>query len=83
MATEIQSLRIEQITTSPYTFQLANSLSILNNSTDDLLITEAGQTAPPLILKAGQSVSLNSASGFVLPDITLTCVSMDASIVLT
>lgn len=78
-----QNIRIIQVVTSPYTFQNAYTLSILNNSVDDLLINEAGQTEPQMILKAGQSISLGSANGFVLPDIILTCANMDASVVTT
>jgi hypothetical protein len=78
-----QNIRIIQITTSPYIFENAYTLSIINNSVDELFIEEVGSTESPLCLKAGQSVSLGSANGFVLPTISLNCATMSAGIVVT
>lgn len=69
MAIPTQNVRFANVT-STITYQELNSISILNSSTDDLSI-EIVANGSVMYLGQGQSVTLNSSSGFVLPDITL------------
>jgi hypothetical protein len=69
MATDIQSIRIETIGATT-TYEGLNSISVLNQSADPLDITNITNTGG-ISLKQGQSVTITSSTGFVLPKLML------------
>lgn len=82
MSDEIQRVVVEEITTSPKTYQGLNTISILNNSVDVLLVSvNAG--ASSVELASGQTMMLQASTGFILPDVLLTSVNMKAEIIYT
>lgn len=69
MATPIQSIRLQSIGTTT-TYNALNSISILNQSADDLDIADV-TNGGGISLKQGQSVTITSSTGFVLPVLEL------------
>jgi hypothetical protein len=82
MATPIQLIQVRTLTTSPTTISNANSISILNGGSDDLSISTDGGTNS-ISLSAGQSLSMSSSTGFVLPDIIFTGTAMSAEVIIS
>jgi hypothetical protein len=70
MATDIQSIRIETIGATT-TYEGLNSISVLNQSADPLDIVNITNTGG-ITLRQGQSVTITSSTGFVLPKLFLT-----------
>lgn len=69
MAQAVQSVTLENIgATTTYTEK--NSISIMNQSADDLDIVDITHGGG-ILLKEGQSVTLTSSTGFVLPTLML------------
>lgn len=69
MATDIQSIHLEIITTTT-NYRELNTISIINQSADDLTITNASSSGN-IRLKEGQTLMLTANTGFVLPDLEL------------
>jgi hypothetical protein len=69
MASPIQSISIKTIVTAT-TYEELNSISILNQSTDDLEILNITMGGV-INLTQGQSVTITSSTGFVLPELLL------------
>jgi len=69
MALLKQNVRFANVTATT-TYTELNSLSILNSSADDLSIS-IPDNGSVMYLGEGESVTINSSSGFVLPDIVL------------
>lgn len=69
MATDIQSIHLEIITTTT-NYRELNTISIINQSADDLTITNASSSGN-ITLKEGQTLFISSNTGFVLPDLEL------------
>lgn len=82
MANDIQRVVVEEITTSPKTYQNLNTISILNNSVAVLFVSVNAGTSS-VELASGQTMSLQASAGFVLPDVLLTSASMKAEIIYT
>ena len=70
MASPIQSIRIETIGADT-TYEGLNSISVLNQSADPLDIVNLTNTGG-IKLRQGQSVTITSSTGFVLPKLFLT-----------
>ena len=82
MASPIQSIRLQSVV-SATTYQELNSISILNNSADDLNIINV-TNGGAIILRQEQSVTITSSTGFVLPTLTLSSTgSINASVITT
>jgi hypothetical protein len=69
MALLKQNVQFANVTATT-TYTELNSLSILNSSADDLSIS-IPDNGSVMYLGQGESVTINSSSGFVLPDIVL------------
>jgi hypothetical protein len=69
MATPIQSIHLEIITTTTDYSEL-NTISIINQSADDLVITNTSSSGN-IRLKEGQTLVLTASTGFVLPQLEL------------
>ena len=69
MALLKQNVQFANVTATT-TYTELNSLSILNSSADDLSIS-IPDNGSVMYLGEGESVTINSSSGFVLPDIVL------------
>lgn len=69
MATPIQSIRLQSIGTTT-TYTELNSISILNQSADDLNIVNV-TNGGGITLIQGQSVTITSSTGFILPELML------------
>jgi len=69
MASPIQSISIRTIGTAT-TYEELNSISILNQSADPLDIVDVQNTGV-IRLRQGQSVTITSSTGFVLPELLL------------
>jgi hypothetical protein len=70
MASPIQSIRIETIGADTI-YDGLNSISVLNQSADPLDIVNLTTTGG-ISLEQGQSVTITSSTGFVLPKLLLT-----------
>jgi hypothetical protein len=70
MASPIQSIRLEIIGADTI-YEGLNSISVLNQSTDKLDIKDITNTGA-IVLAQGQSVTITSSTGFVLPKLLLT-----------
>lgn len=82
MALLTQNVRFANVT-STITYTELNSISILNSSADDLSI-EIISNSSIMYLGEGESVTISSSSGFVLPDITLdSSGTIDCQVILT
>jgi hypothetical protein len=82
MATDIQSIRIQTIGATT-TYEGLNSISVLNQSTDDLEILNITMGGG-IELKQGQSVTITSSTGFVLPKLMLdSSGTINASVITT
>ena len=82
MASPIQSIRLQSVGATT-TYTELNSISILNNSADDLDIVDVTNTGG-ISLRQGQSVTITSSTGFVLPVLKLDSVgTINASVITT
>jgi hypothetical protein len=82
MASPIQSIRLE-IISADTTYEELNSISVLNQSVDKLDIIDITNTGA-IVLGQGQSVTITSSTGFVLPKLFLTSSgSVSASVITT
>ena len=69
MASPIQSIRLQSVGATT-TYTELNSISILNLSADDLDIANV-TNGGGIQLRQGQSVTITSSTGFVLPELML------------
>ena len=67
--TPIQSINLQLINTTT-TYVALNSISIINQSSDKLIIINA-VTLNFVVLLEGQTLTITSSTGFVLPTLTL------------
>ena len=82
MASPIQFITIQTIVAST-TFEGLNSISILNQSSDGLDIVNLTTTGS-ISLRQGQSVTITSSTGFVLPKLSLSSTgTINASVITT
>jgi hypothetical protein len=82
MSNEIQRMVVQTLTTSPTTLSGLNTFSVLNGSSLPLSISVDGGTNS-VTLTQGQTLSLSSNTGFVLPDIILSGAGMSAEVITT
>jgi|LakMenEpi03Aug12_release.lakeMendotaPanAssembly.Ray.scaffolds.fasta_scaffold1556391_2 hypothetical protein len=81
MASPIQSIRLDIITADTL-YQELNSISVLNQSTDPLEIQDITNSGK-IVLEQGQSVTITSSTGFVLPKLLLTSIGVILADVIT
>jgi hypothetical protein len=80
MAETKQSLQIYTISTSPTSLLALNTFSLFNASNDLLSVSVDGGTNT-ISLSTNQSLSLESATGFILPTIILSGTNIQAQVV--
>tara|TARA_R110000803_G_scaffold110211_1_gene178594 strand:- start:295 stop:543 length:249 start_codon:yes stop_codon:yes gene_type:complete len=80
MAETNQSLQVFTISTSPTSLLALNTFSVFNSSADALLVSVDGGTNT-ISLSTNQSLSLESATGFILPTIILSGTNIEAQVV--
>ena len=77
----VQSLTINEYTSSPTFIKDKNTITILNGSATEVLTIGIVGSGQSVNLKSGQTLTLTSSTGFVLPNIQLSGTNLEAEVV--
>ena len=78
-----ENITIQTISESPTTLSGLNSIMILNGSDINSLRLDISGATEHINLEHGQTLTLTSYAGFILPDLELSGVELTANIVKT
>ena len=79
---ETQQLTFETITT-PTTLSQCVTLALINQSSTDVVDLNISGQSTSITIQSGQTLELNSSTGFVLPDIEITGTNINVDVVIS